>query len=64
MDQTYFEKVHDLIRQNEKALNGYMAYVRKQHFGEETNGTRALREEDPEYNFELDSSPTLGSRSA
>lgn len=64
IDPAYFEKVHDLIRQNEKALNGYMAYVRKQHFGEETNGTRASREEDPEYNFELDSSPTLGSRSA
>jgi four helix bundle protein len=58
IEQTYFEEVHDLIRHAERALNGYMSYVRKQRSGEETNGTRTIREEGIEYETDVDLLPT------
>lgn len=33
IDQAYFEKVHELVRQAERSLKGYMSYVRKQRLG-------------------------------
>ena len=49
IDQEYFEDFYDLIRQAEKALNGYISYVRKQHASAELYGSRTAREEAAGY---------------
>lgn len=48
-DQKYFEDFYVLIRQTEKALNGYMSYVRKQRAGDDLYGSRMAREETAGY---------------
>jgi four helix bundle protein len=48
-EQEYFEKFYTLIHQTEKALNGFMNYVRQQKAGGDLYGSRALREESVEY---------------
>lgn len=45
IEQDYFEKVYDLVRQAERSLNGYMSYVRRQRQGEETSRPSMTREE-------------------
>ncbi len=49
IEQKYFEQVYDLIRQTERALNGYMNYVRKQRAGEDLHGPAMSREDSLEY---------------
>ena len=51
VDQVYFEQLYDLTWQAEKALNGFMSYVRKQRAGNELFGDRAMREEPAEYDL-------------
>ena len=49
IDQAYFEQLYNVTRQAEKALNGFMSYVRKQRAGHELYGDRAVRETPAEY---------------
>ncbi|MCI0476437.1 MAG: four helix bundle protein [Anaerolineales bacterium] len=48
-EQEYFDTFYMLIRRTEKALNGFMNYVRQQKAGEDASGSRTLREESAEY---------------
>lgn len=48
-DQEYFEAFYTLIRQAEKALNGFMDYVRRQKAGADLYGSRTLRDESVTY---------------
>jgi four helix bundle protein len=52
VDQPDFESLYTLIRQAEKALNGFMAYVRRQIAGASEFGDRAIREEPALYNID------------
>ncbi len=46
----YFESFYALIRETERTLNGFMAYVRKQRAGDELyGGTRTAKEEPADY---------------
>jgi four helix bundle protein len=49
IDQVYFTALHALTQQAERALNGYMNYVRKQRAGEDLYSNKSLREEPVEY---------------
>jgi hypothetical protein len=51
VDQVYFDLLYRLTRQAEKALNGYMNYVRRQRFGQESDNN-PLREETVDYTVE------------
>lgn len=51
-EQAYFDELYALIRQAERALNGYIAYIRKQRAGEDPAPLRAMREESGEYGLE------------
>lgn len=48
-DQEYFDKFYMLIREAERTLNGYMAFVRKQRAGEGLYGSRTTQEESVAY---------------
>ena len=48
-DQKYFDEFYALIRQTERALNGYMNYVRKQRAGEDLFGSRIVKDEPADY---------------
>lgn len=52
--QSEFESLYQLIRQAEQALNGFMAYVRRQKAGAGEFGDRAVREEQATYNIEVE----------
>lgn len=54
IDQPTFETIYQLIRETEKALNGYMAYVRRQQSGIQEYGNKVVREELGEYGFHDD----------
>ena len=57
-DQKYFEEFYALIRQAERALNGYMNYVRKQRAGEDLPKSRTIKEEPEVYEIDQeDESP-------
>ena len=56
-ENTYFEAFYALIRQTEKTLNGYMNYVRQQKVGEDSHGSRMMREDSVEYETEQDGEP-------
>jgi len=47
IDQPYFEANYNLVRQSEKALNGYMNFVRRQ------NSHTSVHEESAAYDFEV-----------
>ena len=49
IDQSYFDALYHLARRAERALNGYMNYVRKQRTGADLYGTQCLRKEIVEY---------------
>jgi four helix bundle protein len=51
-EETYFGSFYALIRQTEKILNGYMNYVRQQKAGEDSRGSRMMREDSVEYGTE------------
>jgi four helix bundle protein len=49
IDQEYFEKLYDLIRQAEKTLNGLMKYVRQNIAARDLYGRRGVKEESDQY---------------
>ena len=49
IDQQGFDLMYKLIRKTEQALNGFMAYVRRQKAGEKEFGGRVIREEQTPY---------------
>ncbi len=54
IDQPIFESIYQLIRETEKALNGYIAYVRRQRSGIQEYGDKVIREELVEYGLHDD----------
>jgi len=49
--QPEFETLYKLIRQAEQALNGFMAYVRRQKAGAQEYGDKKLREDGAPYDI-------------
>ncbi|HKZ69306.1 MAG TPA: four helix bundle protein [Anaerolineales bacterium] len=49
IDQPSFDELYQLCRQTERTLNGYMAFVRRQHAGDDDGNNRMLRDELAEY---------------
>ncbi len=49
LDQPAFEALYKLIRQAEQALNGFMAYVRRQRAGSQEFGDKSIREDQADY---------------
>ena len=49
IDQPEFENLYRLIRQTEQALNGFMAYVRRQRAGSQEYGDKAMHEVQADY---------------
>jgi four helix bundle protein len=49
IDQPDFDTLYELIRQAEQALNGFMAYVRRQRAGSQEFGDKRIHEELAEY---------------
>lgn len=61
LEQPAFETLYRLVRQTEQALNGYMAYVRRQRAGAQAEASnRPLREEPGSYPSAADEAPFLG----
>jgi four helix bundle protein len=54
IDQPSFESLYTLIRQTEQALNGFMAFIRRQKAGASEFGDRVIREESAPYLSEED----------
>lgn len=49
IDQPAFETLYQLIRQTEQALNGFMAYVRRQRSGSQEFGDKFIHEDQEDY---------------
>ena len=49
INQTDFDSLYKLIRQTEQALNGFMAYVRRQRSGTQEYGDKKVREDQIDY---------------
>jgi four helix bundle protein len=49
INQPNFESLYKLIRQTERALNGFMAYVRRQRAGSQEYGDRKVSENQKDY---------------
>lgn len=49
IEQPQFEELYQLIRQTEQALNGFMAYIRRQRAGSQEYGDKKIHEEQAEY---------------
>jgi four helix bundle protein len=49
IEQPDFEGLYQLIRQAEQALNGFMAYIRRQRAGSQEYGDKKLHENQAEY---------------
>lgn len=47
--QPDFESLYNLIRQTEQALNGFMAYIRRQRAGSEDYGDKKMGEDQIDY---------------
>lgn len=47
--QEEFDEIYKLIRQAEQALNGFMAYVRRQRAGVQEYGDKSIREDQNVY---------------
>jgi four helix bundle protein len=54
IDQPEFENLYKLIRQAEQALNGFMAYVRRQRAGSQEYGDKKIHEDQADYDIPLD----------
>ncbi len=52
--QPEFEALYKLIHQTEQALNGFMAYVRRQRAGAQEYGDKKIREDQAEYYASLE----------
>lgn len=55
INQETFEDIYKLIRSAESTLNGYMNYVRRQKFGSQEFGDKAIHEEPAEYEINVNS---------
>ncbi|HMB24284.1 MAG TPA: four helix bundle protein, partial [Anaerolineales bacterium] len=49
IEQLEFKELYKLIRQTEQALNGFMAYIRRQRAGSQEYGDKKIHEEQAEY---------------
>jgi len=49
IEQPEFEALYKLIRQTEQALNGFMAYVRRQRAGSQEYGDKKIHEDQADY---------------
>jgi len=49
IDQPEFENLYTLIRQAEQALNGFMAYIRRQRAGSQEYGDKKIHEDQADY---------------
>ena len=49
IEQSEFESLYNLIREAEQALNGFMAYVRRQRTGAKEFGDKAIQEDQAGY---------------
>jgi len=49
IEQPEFEPLYNLIRQTEQALNGFMAYVRRQRAGSQEYGDKKIHEDQADY---------------
>lgn len=54
IDQPAFESLYNLLRQAEQALNGFMAYVRRQRAGSQEYGDKKIHEDQADYDISLD----------
>ena len=54
IDQKEFENLYKLIRQTEQALNGFMAYVRRQRAGSKEYGDKKIYEDQVDYDVSSD----------
>lgn len=54
IDQPAFDTLYKLIRQAEQALNGFMAYVRRQRAGSQEFGDKRIHEELADYDAVLE----------
>jgi four helix bundle protein len=54
IDQPEFENLYKLIRQAEQALNGFIAYVRRQRAGSNEYGDKKIHEDQADYDIPLD----------
>jgi len=54
IQQSEFESLYNLIREAEQALNGFMAYVRRQRAGAKEFGDKTIHEENANYDLALD----------
>jgi four helix bundle protein len=54
IDQPEFESLYKLIRQAEQALNGFMAYIRRQRAGSKEFSDKTIHEENADYDLSLD----------
>jgi len=53
IDQPEFENLYKLIRQAEQALNGFIAYVRRQRAGSQEYGDKEIHEDQADYDITL-----------
>jgi four helix bundle protein len=49
INQLDFDSLYKLIRQTEQALNGFMAYVRRQRAGSQEDGAKRIRDGQTDY---------------
>ena len=49
IDQPDFDSLYKLIRQTEQALNGFMAYVRRQQAGSQEHGAKSIGDGQRDY---------------
>ena len=54
IDQSEFENLYTLIRQAEQALNGFMAYIRRQRAGSQEYGDKKIHENQADYDIPSD----------
>ena len=54
VDQPAFDSLYRLIREAEQALNGFMAYIRRQRAGEREYSDQKIREDQVIYHIPLD----------
>jgi hypothetical protein len=47
--QSEFDELYQLIRQAEQALNGFMAYIRRQRAGSREYGDKNIQEDQADY---------------
>ena len=51
IDEMYYKDVYSLARQTEKALNGFMNYIRRQKVGSDLYGNKVIKEDNHDYDI-------------